>query len=147
MKIHQLRSAWSKNPPTAVWRHSSWWIFRKGTLQFVDFSGKHFAAGGFLLGGIENFPQSWGKYRNGNTHTHKKNGPFSYRRYLMWPPSASKPIATLIVMKDLSAAANIAGALSILFPQLLQKILCFNNISKVSNEKFYLGDQRVIYAR
>jgi len=31
---------------------SSWWIFRKGTSQLVDFSEKHFAAGGFLLGGI-----------------------------------------------------------------------------------------------
>jgi len=143
MKIHQLRSAWSKNPPTAVWGHSSWWIFRKGTSQLVDFSEKHFAAGGFLLGGIENFPQLWGKYR---METHKqKEWPFSYRRYLVRLPSASKPIATL-VMKDLSAAANIAGALSILSPQLLRKILCFNSISKVSNEKFYLGNQRMIYA-
>jgi len=71
MKIHQLRRAWSKNPPTAVWRHSSWWVFRKGTSQLVDFSEKHFAAGGFLLGGIENFPQLWGKYRM-ETHTQKE---------------------------------------------------------------------------
>jgi len=31
----------------------SWWIFRKGTSQLVDFSEKHFAAGGCLLGGID----------------------------------------------------------------------------------------------
>jgi len=41
-----------------VWIDSSWWIFRKSISQLVDFSEKHFAAGGFLLGGIEvpNFP-------------------------------------------------------------------------------------------
>jgi len=63
MKIHQLRSADStnpptakcliQNPPTAVWIDSSWWIFRKGISQLVEFSEKHFAAGGFLLGGID----------------------------------------------------------------------------------------------
>ena len=50
--IYQLQSAWSENPPTAVWIDSSWWIFREGISQLVDFSKKHFAAGGFLLGGI-----------------------------------------------------------------------------------------------
>jgi len=60
-----------KKQPTAVWTHSSWWIFRKGTSQLVDFSEKHFAAGGFLLGGIENFPQLWGKYRM-ETHPQKE---------------------------------------------------------------------------
>jgi len=42
-KIHQLQSAWSKNPPNAVWIDSSWWIFRKGTSQLVDFylEGSH----------------------------------------------------------------------------------------------------------
>jgi len=65
MKIHQLRSADSKNPPAAKsliqkptncslnTLDSSWWIFTKGTSQSVDFSEKHFEAGGFLLGGID----------------------------------------------------------------------------------------------
>ena len=53
-KIHQLQSAWSKNPPTPVWVDSSWWIFRKGTSQLVDISEEHFEAGVFILGGIEN---------------------------------------------------------------------------------------------
>ena len=45
---------------------SSWWIFRKSTSQLVDFSGKHFAAGGFLLGGIDLWkPVDRGMLRHG----------------------------------------------------------------------------------
>jgi len=52
-KIHQLRSAFPKNPPTAICSHCSWWVFGSSTLQLVDSSNQHFAVGGFSLGGIE----------------------------------------------------------------------------------------------
>jgi len=56
------------------------------------------------------------------THAQEnKNGPFSYRRNSMWPPSASKHSATLF-MKDLSASASIAGMNSL--KCLIQALKC-----------------------
>jgi len=52
-KIHQVRKAFPKNPPTAIYSHCSWWVFGSGTLQLVDFSNQHLAVGGFSLGGVE----------------------------------------------------------------------------------------------
>jgi len=43
----------SKLPPTAICSHCSWLVFGSSTLQLVDFSNRHFAVGGFSLGGIE----------------------------------------------------------------------------------------------
>jgi len=52
-KIHQVRSGFPKNPPTAIYSHCSWWVFESSTLQLVDFSIQHFAVGGFSLGGVD----------------------------------------------------------------------------------------------
>jgi len=52
-KIHQLRSAFPKNPPTAISSHYSWWVFGSSSLQLVDFPNQHFAVGGFLFGGVD----------------------------------------------------------------------------------------------
>ena len=51
-KIHQLRSAFAKIPPTAIYSHCSWWFFGSSTSQLVDFSNQHFAVSGFSFGGV-----------------------------------------------------------------------------------------------
>jgi len=63
IKIHQLRSAFPKNPPTAKCEKSTknppsaifphWWVFGSSTSQLVDFSNQHFAVGGFSLGEVD----------------------------------------------------------------------------------------------
>jgi len=56
IKIHQLRSAFPKNPPTATYSHCSWWVFGSSTSQLVDFSNQHFAVSGFSLEGSHGYP-------------------------------------------------------------------------------------------
>jgi len=52
IKIHQVRCAFRKNPPTAIYSHCSWWVFGSSTLQLVYFSNQPFSVGGFSLGGV-----------------------------------------------------------------------------------------------
>ena len=47
-KTHQLRKDFSKNLPTAIHSHCSWWVFRTCTLQLVGYCNKHWAVSGFF---------------------------------------------------------------------------------------------------